>query len=402
MAEQPRRRPDSAVPDIGDGLWERIQAAVLAEAGADKSLWNGELGYTDPAESVRGEAYGYGKLNLSEESVVRPLREMYEQRGQRVTEEQLIARRSAFQVVAHEFGHLAVPEEYQLADRAADIKRGDLTPIEEGTNEAWSQARTDALIDRALPRDLALQLRSVDSLRTYPGWDSAARAFADDVGAEIGVEGDEVLSVMNREARSGKGRAAADLLYEHSELPRLVPADQQTAVRAELQSKIDEGFAALKPLNDDKTVNRRAYGRQRGQELAESLVGTVQAAEKHYLSLESGRQAQAAQQTQDLSALPPPDPADRRPGPGSGSYAQQAADDDARVAAAMAKPVDPRVAFAQWMAAGQAPAADAVRQPRGDGRAEDPPLGEQAARVEKGERPGGRAAAGRSTESPER
>ncbi|MFI5709844.1 hypothetical protein [Kribbella sp. NPDC051620] len=320
MAEQPRRRTDSEVPDIGDGLWERIQAAVLAESGADKSLWSGQLGYTDPAKRVRGEAYGDGRLNLSEESVVRPLREMYEQRGEPATREQLVARRSAIQVAAHEFGHLVVPEEYQLADRSADMKVGELKPIEEGVNEAWSQAKTDAVIDRALPPDLARQLKSAQTLRTYPGWDSAARAFADDLGAEIDVDGDDVLSVMNREARSGKGRAAADLLYEHSELPRLVPSDQQAAVRAELQGRIDKGFAALKPLDTDKTVNRRATGRQRGQELAESVVGAVRAAEKQY-----GPPAAEAKL----------------------SYEQQMAYDDARIAAAML--------------GGQAPAAGAVR-----------------------------------------
>ncbi|MEV6413200.1 hypothetical protein [Kribbella sp. NPDC051718] len=355
MAEQPRRRADSAVPDVGDGLWERIQAAVLAESGADKSLWNGELGYTDPAESVRGEAYGNGKLNLSEESVVRPLREMYEQRGQRVTEEQLIARRSAFQVVAHEFGHLAVPEEYQLADRLAEIHLKDFTPIEEGTNEAWSQAKTDALIDRALPRDLALQLKSVDTLRTYPGWDPAARAFADDLGAEIGLDGDEVLSVMNREARTGKARAAADLIFEHSELPRLVPPEHQAAVRLQLRGQLDKAFTELRPLNEDKTVNRRSVATKRGQAMAEVLVRTVQNAEERF-----------------------------RQGPGRGAeYELQAAFDDARVAVAME---DPEVARLRRMMGGQAPAAGAARPARG---------AESARRA--GERP-----AGRSTEAPER
>jgi hypothetical protein len=358
MAEQPRRRTDSAVPDIGDGLWERIQAAVLAESGADKSLWNGELGYTDPAESVRGEAYGYGKVNLSEESVVRPLREMYEQRGERVTQEQLIARRSAFQVVAHEFGHLAVPEEYQLVDRAADIKLGQFTPIEEGTNEAWSQAKTDALIDRALPRDLALQLRSVDTLRTYPGWEPAARAFADDIGAETGLDGDEVLDLMNREARTGKARAAADLLFEHSELPRLVPPDQQAAVRLQLRGQVDKSFAELQPLNKDTTVNRRSVATKRGQGIAELMVRTVQNAEDRF-----------------------------RKGPGRGAeYELQSAFDDARVAISMQ---DPEVARLRRMVGGQAPAAGAARPPQGNGR------GERAGRA--GERP-----AGRSTETPER
>lgn len=356
MAEQPRRRPDSAVPDIGDGLWERIQAAVVAESGADKSLWNGELGYTDPAKSVRGEAYKSGRLKLSHESVVKPLQELYEKRGRPATHDELVARRSAFQVAAHEFGHLAVPEDYRLADRAADMKRPELKPIEEGTNEAWSQAKTDALIDRALPPDLAGQLKSVGSLRSYPGWEPAARAFADDIGAEFGLDGDDVLSVMNREARSGKARAAADLLFEHSELPRLVPPDQQAAVRLQLRGQIDEAFTELQPLNADKTVNRRSVATKRGQGIADLMVRTVRNAEDRF-----------------------------RKGTGlSAAYEVQAAFDDARIALSMEEPEVARLR--RMMTGGQAPAAGAARPA---------PVAGGARRA--GERP-----AGRSTETPER
>lgn len=389
MAAQASWHPGSEVPDIGDGLWERIQAAVVAESGAGKSLWNGRLGYVDPKETNLGEAYGDGSLKLSEDSVVRPLREMYDKRGQRVTQDELIARRSAFEVVAHEFGHLAVPADYQIADRVADMKIPETAAIEEGTNEAWTQAKTDALIDRALPRDLALQLKSVDSPRLYPGWEPAARAFAEDIGAEVNLDPDEVLNVMNREARSGKARVAADLLYEHSELPRLVPPDQQAAVRLQLRGRIDQAFADLRPLNADTTVNRRSVATQRGQAIAESAVNTVRAAEKHFRQAEeASRQAQPAQNaqqsigpTQDLSALPPPNSADQRP--------DRPAPEEQRID--QAELVDPRIAFAQRMLGAQAPASGAARPPQGQ--------------VEGRPQTGGRAAehaAGRSTETPER
>ena len=148
MAEPVRRHPGSAVPEIDNGLWERIRDAVLAESGAGKSLWNGRLDYTDPADPVLGEAYGDGRLALSQDDVVRPLREMFEQRGERVTEAQLVERRRAFEVVVHEFGHSwPCRRATGSADRAVDILRQDLSPIEEGSNEAWSQAKMDALIE---------------------------------------------------------------------------------------------------------------------------------------------------------------------------------------------------------------------------------------------------------------
>lgn len=397
MAEQASRQPGSEVPDIGDGLWERIQAAVVAESGAGRSLWNGRLDYVDAKDTNLGEAYGDGSMKLSEKTVVQPLREMYEKRGERVTQDELVARRAAFEVTAHEFGHLAVPENYQIADRLADMQIPETAAIEEGTNEAWSQAKTDALIDRALPRDLALQLKSVDSPRLYPGWEPAARAFADDIGAEVNLDGDEVLDLMNREARSGKARAAADLLYENSELPRLVPPDQQAAVRLQLQGRIDQAFADLRPLKDDTSVNLRSVSTQRGQAIAWSAVRTVRVAESHFRQAqETARQAQATvSSTQDLSALPPPNPADQRPdrpAPEAPGQDQEAAPVDPRIAYAQQQvPVDPRIAFAQRMLGGQAPASGATRP--AEGQAEGRP------------QTGGRAAehaAGRSTEAPER
>ncbi|WP_020392108.1 hypothetical protein [Kribbella catacumbae] len=396
MAESVGRRPDSEVPDIDDGLWERIRDAVLAESGAAKSLWNGHLGYTDPAEPVLGEAYGDARLKLSEAEVVRPLQEMFEKRGERVTQEQLIARRRAFEVVVHEFAHLAVPADYEIWDRLDDIGRQELIPIEEGSNEAWSQAKMDALIDRVLPRDLAVQLRAVDSPRLYPGWDPAARAFADDVGAETGIDGDEVLDLMAREARSGKARAVAELLFENSELPSLVPPDQQAGVRRQLREQIDTAFADLRPLGEDSRVNLRSISTQRGQVIAESVVRGMRATEKQFrsdpvrLAQEAARQAQErSSPAEDLSALPPPNPDDQRPGP------EQAA-----------APVDPRIADAQQQAPVAGAEVEGLRKLMGE---QAPAAG--AVRVPQGQAVGGRAdatgrvagpAAGRSTETAER
>jgi hypothetical protein len=405
MAEPVRRHPGSAVPEVDNGLWERIRDAVQAESGAGKSLWNGRLDYTDPADPVLGEAYGDGRLALSRDEVVRPLREMFEQRGERVTEAQLVERRRAFEVVVHEFGHLAVPEGYGIGDRAVDILRQDLSPIEEGSNEAWSQAKMDALIDRALPRDLALQLRAVDSPRLYPAWDPAARAFADDIGAELNVDGDEVLDLMVREPRTGKARAVADLVFEKSELPGLVPPEQQTGVRRQLREQIDKAFADLRPLGEDRRVNLRSISTQRGQLIAEAVVRSVRTTEKQFREQSAGRGQEAGRQTQqDLSELPPPNPEDRRPGPEQpgperatpeqGAPEQGAAEQGAAEQAGPEQGVvvDGEVAGLRRLMGEQAPAAEAARVPQGEG------VGERAATGGRGVGP----AAGRSTGQPER
>ncbi|ADB30542.1 hypothetical protein Kfla_1441 [Kribbella flavida DSM 17836] len=276
------RHPASEVPDVGDGLWERIQDAVLAESGAAKTLWNGQLHYTDPNQRVRGSAAADGTVRLSRELVVRPLQEMYEQQGRPNNREQLIAWRNAVKTVAHEFSHLAAEPGFEHVDRALGMRRPEFTPIEEGTTEAWSQARLDRVIDRVLPPEFAAQLKSVRGVESYPAWAPAARAFAQSVGAEIGLDYREVLDQLNRAGRTGKGQVAADLLFDASELPSLVPTDAQAAVRAEIRAAIDQGFADLLPLRDDRSADLRTTSGQRGTEIAHAAAQAVRRAERRF------------------------------------------------------------------------------------------------------------------------
>ena len=168
MAVPVGRHPGSEVPDVGHGLWERVRDAVLAESGAAKSLWNGKLSYTDPERRVRGSASAYGDVNFSRDLVVQPLQELYEQRGRPNSPEQLVSWRNAVKTVAHEFSHLAAERGFEYADRVAGMRQPEFSPIEEGTTEAWSQARLDRVIDRVIPADGAAQLKSVRGVESYP------------------------------------------------------------------------------------------------------------------------------------------------------------------------------------------------------------------------------------------
>ncbi|MFK4088761.1 hypothetical protein ACI2LF_31895 [Kribbella sp. NPDC020789] len=350
------RHPDSQVPDVGNGLWERVRDAVQAASGAGQSLWNGRLDYTDKP-NTRGSAASNGQMRLNQKLVVEPLQEMYATRGQPATREQWIARRNALKTVAHEFSHLASPDGYTHADRLAGMKKPGTRPLEEGVTEAWSQAALDDLADRVLPPEMAAQIKAVRDDRgphSYPGWEPAARAFADQVGYETGIEGDEVLRQMAKEPRTTKARAAADLLYDASDLPELVPPEQEEAVRQEIADTIDKGFAEIEPLNADTTVDRRVVSAQRGEAIAADAADVVRAAEERYRGGPATEQQR--EETLDLGALPPPNPADRIPTREESTH-QQAEP----APAAQQQPVDPRVAFAQesgaqqpeWAQAGQ-------------------------------------------------
>ncbi|MFI5729507.1 hypothetical protein ACIA49_05245 [Kribbella sp. NPDC051587] len=336
------RTADSQVPDVGDGLWERVRDAVQAESGAATSLWNGRIDYTKEPGN-RGEAWDNGTVCFDQALVVQHLQEMYATRGQPATREQWIARRNALKTVAHEFSHLASPDGYTHADRLAGMQKPETRPIEEGVTEAWSQAALDDLADRVLPPDLAAEIKAVRDDRgphSYPGWEPAARAFANSVGNQTGLEGDEVLRQMAKEPRTTKARAAADLLYDNSELPNLVPAEREEAVRQEIAETIDKGFAELEPLNADQSVNRRAVSKARGAEIGDSASGVVRAAEERHRG--GPNQEQQQEETLDLGALPPPNAADRIP-----TREEPAQQQTPAAQATQQQAVDPRVAFAQ-------------------------------------------------------
>jgi hypothetical protein len=314
------RSADSDVPDVDNGLWERIRDAVQAETGADKSLWNGDLNYT-PAEKpgLRGSASSDGEIRLNESKVVKPLQDMYETRGETATPAQWTERRNALKTAGHEFGHLASPEDHTHADRRAGMRDLSYKPIEEGVTEAWSQSSVDRVADQALPPDLADQVKGArNAPHSYPAWEPAARSFADQVGVETGSDGDEVLRRMAAEPRTSKARAAADMLFESSELPDLVPDEQQEAVRQEIADDVDRGFRDLAPLKDNVNTSTRSVSRQRGIEIADSATDVVRAAEDRYRGgpeqqqqREAGQQATRDAGETDLSTLPPPNPADR-------------------------------------------------------------------------------------------
>ncbi|GAA2802199.1 hypothetical protein [Kribbella solani] len=292
-----RRRHDSPVPDIGNGLFERIQQAVLRESGAAQSLWNGWIGYTDQP-GLRGRADPAGRISFDQDSVIEPLQRMFATGGQGATVRDWIRFRNALKTVIHEYTHLLAPKGVKHRDRLEAMKVPESKAIEEGVTEAWSQAVVDRVARQVLPRALVEGVLAVQKQRgphSYPAWEPAARAFADQVGIETGLDGDEVLRQMAGQQRDGKPWVAADLLFDASQLPNLVPVKEQEAIREELAGEIHHGFAGLMELKDnaDPAVNRRSVSRQTGMELADFAMDIVRSAEAYYGSGPEQQQQQS-------------------------------------------------------------------------------------------------------------
>ncbi|MET9318209.1 hypothetical protein ABZX12_40850 [Kribbella sp. NPDC003505] len=272
-----RRAAGCEVPDVGDGLWERVRDAVMAECGADRCLWNGVVEYVEAGAEVAGVVGLDGSLRLHRDFVVEPLQEMYARWERSAGPDLWMERRAALLTVVHEFTHLVVPREH---DGAPGVVSMLYWPLEEGVTEAWSHARLDRIAKRVLPPQLAAGIEGVGGWREYPDWEPAARAFADQIGAELGVDGDEVLCRMVRESSLTMARAVADLLFDHSALPAVMPPDQQGTMRWDIAAPINWGFQDLLSLNGSVHVtSRRAIARGSGLEIADAAVEIVRKAE---------------------------------------------------------------------------------------------------------------------------
>ncbi|MET9318208.1 hypothetical protein ABZX12_40845 [Kribbella sp. NPDC003505] len=289
-------RVDGEVPDVGDGLWERLCDAVAAESGADRSLWNGVLVYLDPMAASFGEVRRDGSIALHREFVVEPLQQMYTPPGRSAPTRPVdrfavlrpwIERRAALKTVVHQFTHLAVSQD---SHSQAGVPGRWHSQIAEGVTEAWAHARLDSIADCVLPPELADGIKYVGCAHQYPDWEPAARAFADEIGAlthaggdeaEPGADGDEVLRRMVSESSQTMARAAADLLFDRSALPSLVPADRQAAVRRKITNVIDKGFQDL-PSRDGRAWNRRAIAEAAGLKIAAASIDVVRTAEDRF------------------------------------------------------------------------------------------------------------------------
>ncbi|NIK62186.1 hypothetical protein [Kribbella shirazensis] len=296
MALRTRRSANSEIPDLDNGLWERVRDAVAAESGSPASVWNGQLHYTDDP-AIRGSASGDGTVRLNRTLVVGPLQEMYATRGQPATQQQWSERRNALKTAIHEFDHLAGPAGFDTNRWTADLQPLEYRPLEEGVTEAWSQARVDAIADRALPPDLAAKVKAVRAPHSYPAYEPAARAFADQIGAEANLSGDEVLRRMASQPPMSKGRAVADVLFDSSDLPNIVPANEQEGVRQRLAEQIDRDFADLRSLSGSTASNLRSISRGRGLDIADSVTATIRATETQYRNQLALQQTQQLQQT---------------------------------------------------------------------------------------------------------
>lgn len=219
---------------------EQARSAVKV-SGAHHSSWNGRIGVTAPERKVRGAVTWNEDIEYSDAKVNEPLKEMFgNARVYNQDAETLQWYREAVKTVFHENTHLLAAEGtnhrdamYALADPSAKV-------LEEGITEVYSYDNLNEYIDDLGLEEIAPGIKSADAHQSYRQFTPAARRFAEGIGRETGIESGEVarqLAVVNG---AQKFRVAAELLYDNSELPGIVP-------EGEREGAIQRIEAAMKP-----------------------------------------------------------------------------------------------------------------------------------------------------------
>jgi hypothetical protein len=212
-----------------------------ALAGADRSAWNGHT--IESSSAMLGLAHWDGTLYLDRESIVDPLRHLYEHAGEPRPTPTLIAYRESLATLLHEHAHFLGPAEAtQEAAREAFTKLGS-RQLEEGVTEAWAQDHLDDFIHRLGIDKVAPGIDTVRSNGYYAAFVPAVREITTDLDIRNGFPPGETLSLLNRQTAAGQFPLLVDSVYNSTRLPDLEPPDADT--RSRLESILRSGLAHL-------------------------------------------------------------------------------------------------------------------------------------------------------------
>lgn len=236
-------------------LCEQIQGAVGELTDTPNSRWDGglepDLGQA-PDTTLRlteGQAAALGKLLESNSTY--PL-----------SAEDAADAREAVQVVAAAYARWAVPEEYDARhEAAADSVAPRFATIEQAVGTAYAEDHLREIADRALPYELATQVRQAQPPLPDQRLAPAARAFAAVVDDVAGLEEGETLRRMAGEGRVLMTQAAADELVEAVGVPNI---ERPYAGRM-ITDEADRRFEALPTELGTERDAARQYGVETGK-----------------------------------------------------------------------------------------------------------------------------------------
>ncbi|MET9270341.1 hypothetical protein [Kribbella sp. NPDC003557] len=261
-------------------------------AGADRSAWNGHI--IESSSAMLGLAHWDGTLYLDRESIVDPLRHLYEHAGEGRPTPTLVAYRESLATLLHEHAHFLGPEDAtQEAAREAFTKPGS-RQLEEGVTEAWAQDHLDDFIHRLGIDKVAPGIDSVRSTGYYAAFVPAVRKITTDLDLRKNLSPGATLALLNRQTAAGQFPLLVDHTCSSHDL-------RDTETRSRIESMLRSGLAQLETheLDPPATAAKHSLG------TATQLLAAIDR-ETHTTECTS---------RSDDCALPPPTPIRSAPSP---------------------------------------------------------------------------------------
>ncbi|GAA0936615.1 hypothetical protein GCM10009554_24270 [Kribbella koreensis] len=343
-------------PKTFDELTARHAEIAKELSGAGQTAWNGTLIETDNGDL--GVANWDGSLELDREAVTQPLRDMYSSPGEQRDDATLTEYRDAFVTLLHEQSHFLGPEGATQDGARIAFQEFEAQALEEGVTEAWAQDNLDDYLERTGADQIAPGIETATSETSYPEFVPAARELASGIGEQAGMTQGEVLTELNNQTAEGQWSRATDLLYESSDLPQLVPPDQEESVKQAIEQKMREEYGRLDGLDEDSPT-LEAQSAAIGQDAVSAGLAEAERQEKVF--------APPAAETQvDLSAqaqAPAPAPAQAQTQTQTQAQPELAGAAEAAGPAATQPAIDSTPAVGEGSGTPEAPARTGTRTP---------------------------------------
>jgi hypothetical protein len=288
---------------------QQAKAAVTI-SGAHHSSFGGHQKETEPGKKIRGSAGWDNSISYSRALVTEPAQEMFRNaRAYNQDPATLKSYREAVKTMLHENVHMLAAEGADHSQAVTEIDRPGVRPLEEGITELYSQQKLNDYIDELGLEEIAPGLKEADAVEAYPKYRPAAQTFADSIGRRSGLDSAEVISRMAVVTADQKFRVAAETIYDHSELPQVVPSDQREAAVRRIEASMKQPFGEVDHVSDSEPERRRESAKA-GAEAAKAGYREVAAIQKQWTmpapEMQRAPQSQQAQQTRgtDPSTAP--------------------------------------------------------------------------------------------------
>ncbi|NIK55056.1 hypothetical protein [Kribbella shirazensis] len=243
-------------------LMDQQARAAVRISGAHHSSWDGQLAETDPKRDVNGVARWDHTIEYNRARVVEPLEEMFQNaRHYSQDPKTLQSYREALKTVLHENTHMLAGEGTQHAQaQQAFANKPGVKQVEESFTELYSQQQLNAYIDDLGLEEIAPGIKQADAAMAYKRYVPAAETLANSIArnSQGGLTSDEVVRRMAIVTADQKFRAAAEMIYDNSDLPGLMPPEQRAEAVRRIEAAMGPEFAKLENVkSSDDAIRRR-------------------------------------------------------------------------------------------------------------------------------------------------